>query len=60
MEVARATGSPTPLGDACLEAWSEAQAALGAGTGADHTAVVRYWEKMAGTELGKKDRKESG
>jgi 3-hydroxyisobutyrate dehydrogenase len=52
IEVARATGSPTPLGDACLEAWTEAQAALGAG--ADHTAVVRHWEKLAGTELGSK------
>ncbi len=52
LEVARATGSPTPLGDACLEAWTEAQAMLG--PGADHTAVVRYWEKLAGTELGKK------
>jgi len=52
MEVARASGSPVPLGEACLEAWTEAQTALG--PGADHTAVVRYWEKLAGTELGKK------
>ncbi len=52
VEVARATGSPAPFAEACLEAWSEAQASLGAG--ADHTAVVRYWEKLAGTELGKK------
>jgi 3-hydroxyisobutyrate dehydrogenase len=52
MEVAHATGSPVPLGEACLEAWTEAQAALG--PGADHTAVVRYWEKLAGTELGDK------
>ena len=52
LEVARATGSPAPFAEACLEAWSEAQASLG--PGADHTAVVRYWEKLAGTELGKK------
>jgi 3-hydroxyisobutyrate dehydrogenase len=50
LEVARATGSPAPFGEACVEAWSEAQAALG--PGADHTAVVRYWERLAGTELG--------
>src|SRR5216684_1383328 len=52
LEVARSTGSPAPLAEACLEAWTEAQAALGPGL--DHTAVVRYWEKLAGTELGKK------
>lgn len=51
VEIAHATGSPAPLASACLEAWSEAQASLG--PGADHTAVVRYWEKLAGTELGK-------
>jgi len=52
LEVARSTGSPARLAEACLEAWTEAQATLG--TGLDHTAVVRYWEKLAGTELGKK------
>jgi len=52
VEIARATGSPAPFAEACLEAWSEAQASLG--PGADHTAVVCYWEKLAGTELGKK------
>jgi len=52
VEIAHATGSPAPFAEACLEAWSEAQASLG--PGADHTAVVRYWEKLAGTELGKK------
>jgi 3-hydroxyisobutyrate dehydrogenase len=50
MEVARASGSPVPLGEACLQAWIEAQSVLG--PGADHTAVARYWEKLAGTELG--------
>ncbi|HMH16709.1 MAG TPA: NAD(P)-dependent oxidoreductase [Burkholderiales bacterium] len=52
LEVARSTASPAPLAEACLEAWTEAQAALG--PGADHTAVVRHWEKLSGTELGKK------
>ncbi|HET7200172.1 MAG TPA: NAD-binding protein, partial [Burkholderiales bacterium] len=52
VEVARSTGSPAPLAEACLGAWSDAQAALGPGL--DHTAVVRYWEKLAGAELEKK------
>ncbi len=52
LEVARSTGSPAPLAEACVEAWSAAQAALAPGQ--DHTAVVRYWEGLAGTELGKK------
>jgi 3-hydroxyisobutyrate dehydrogenase len=52
LEVARSTGSPAPLAQACLEAWTEAQAALGPGT--DHTAVARHWETLAGTELGRK------
>jgi 3-hydroxyisobutyrate dehydrogenase len=51
MEIARATGSPVPLGEACLEAWIQARTALGPGK--DHTAVARYWENLAGTELGK-------
>jgi len=50
MEIARATGSPVPLGEACLEAWTKARNALGPGT--DHTAVARYWEELAGTVLG--------
>jgi len=53
LEVARSTGSPVPLAEACVEAWSEAQAALGPGL--DHTDVVRYLEKLAGTELRKKE-----
>jgi 3-hydroxyisobutyrate dehydrogenase len=52
IEVARSAGSPARLAEACLDAWTEAQAALGPGL--DHTAVVRYWEKLAGTELAKK------
>jgi 3-hydroxyisobutyrate dehydrogenase len=52
LEVARSTGSPAPLAEACVAAWSKAQAELGPGH--DHTEVVRYWEGLAGTELGKK------
>jgi 3-hydroxyisobutyrate dehydrogenase len=52
LEVARSTGTPAPLARACLEAWSEAQAALGPGL--DHTAVVRHWENLAGTEIVRK------
>jgi 3-hydroxyisobutyrate dehydrogenase len=52
LEVAHSSGTPAPLAEACVAAWSEAQAALGPGL--DHTAVVRYWEQLAGTELGKK------
>jgi 3-hydroxyisobutyrate dehydrogenase len=52
LEVARSTGSPAPFAEACVEAWSEAQAALGPGQ--DHTAVVRYWENLAGTAFGEK------
>ena len=51
LEVARSTGSPAPLAEACVEAWSEAQAALGPGL--DHTAVVCHWENLAGTEIGR-------
>jgi len=50
LEVARETGSPELFAAECLRAWTEAQAALG--PGADHTAVVRYWERLAGSELG--------
>jgi len=52
LEVARSTGSPAPFAEACVEAWTEAQAALGPGL--DHTAVVRHWESLAGTEISKK------
>jgi len=38
------------IGEACVEAWCDAQSALG--SGADHTAVARYWEQLAGTLLG--------
>jgi 3-hydroxyisobutyrate dehydrogenase len=49
MEIAHATGSPVPLGEACLELWTEARDELGAG--ADHTEIALYWEKLAEMEL---------
>jgi len=52
LEVARSSKTPAPVAEACVEAWSGAQAALGPGL--DHTEVVRYWENLAGTELTKK------
>src|SRR5262252_2239053 len=52
LEVARSSHTPAPVAEACVQAWSEAQAVLGPGL--DHTEVVRYWERLAGTELGKK------
>jgi len=51
-EVAHSSGTPAPVAEACVAVWSEAQAVLGPGL--DHTAVARYWEQLAGTELGKK------
>jgi 3-hydroxyisobutyrate dehydrogenase len=49
LALADGTGTPAPLGERCLELWSEAGDELG--PGADHTAVVRWAEARAGTEL---------
>ena len=49
LEVAHATGTPAPLGEACVEAWARAEQLLGGH--ADHTAVVKYWERLAGSEI---------
>jgi 3-hydroxyisobutyrate dehydrogenase len=48
LEVAHATGTPVPLGEACVDAWSKAEALLGKES--DHTAVARYWEHLAGVK----------
>ena len=53
LEVASATGTPSPLGEVCLDLWSRAEQELGGQV--DHTAVVRYWEKLAGSELHAQD-----
>jgi 3-hydroxyisobutyrate dehydrogenase len=44
------TDTPAPLGERCLELWSEAGRELG--PGADHTSVVRWVEERSGTDLG--------
>jgi 3-hydroxyisobutyrate dehydrogenase len=49
LDLAAATGTPTRLGAACCELWLAAQRQLGAG--ADHTEIVRWLEKLAGTTL---------
>lgn len=49
LDVAHATGTPAPLGEACVEAWARAEQLLGGQV--DHTAVVKYWERLAGSEI---------
>jgi 3-hydroxyisobutyrate dehydrogenase len=49
LDVADATNTPAPFSAACRELWAAAQAQLDAG--ADHTAVVRWFERLAGTTL---------
>lgn len=50
LELAHATGTPAPFSAACRELWAAAQSQLGSGV--DHTAVVRWFEALAGTTLG--------
>jgi 3-hydroxyisobutyrate dehydrogenase len=49
LDLADATDTPASFSALCRELWSKAQAELGAG--ADHTAVVQWLEKIAGTTL---------
>jgi 3-hydroxyisobutyrate dehydrogenase len=49
LAVADATHTPAPFSAACRELWATAQAQLEAG--ADHTAVVRWLERLASTTL---------
>lgn len=49
VDLAHATATPTPFGAACRELWAAAQAQLE--SGADHTAVVRWFEMLARTTL---------
>lgn len=49
LDVAHATGTPAPLGEACVEAWARAEQLCGGQ--ADHTEVVKYWERLAGSEI---------
>jgi len=48
-ELARETGTELALGAACHAVWARAADALGGD--ADHTEVVRFLERVAGTEL---------
>ncbi|MBN9028731.1 MAG: hydroxyacid oxidoreductase [Rhizobiales bacterium 63-7] len=50
LDVASETDTTTPFSSLCLELWSAAQKTLG--TGQDHTAVARFQEIIAGSELG--------
>ena len=54
LEVAQATGMPAPLAEACLAEWAAVEQELGGG--ADHTAAVKHWERLAGGELPGKPR----
>lgn len=50
LQIGRDTATPTPLAAMCRELWAAAGVVLG--PGADHTAVARFAELMAGSELG--------
>lgn len=49
VELARETGTPVPFSVACREFWAAAQSTLDKEV--DHTAVVRWFEEMAKSEL---------
>jgi 3-hydroxyisobutyrate dehydrogenase len=49
LDVAQATGMPVPLAEACLAEWAAVERELGAA--ADHTAAVKHWERLAGSEI---------
>lgn len=49
LELAVDTGTPAPLGGECRTLWARAHAELE--PGADHTEIVRWLERLAGTTL---------
>jgi 3-hydroxyisobutyrate dehydrogenase len=49
LDLARDTGTPAPLSAECRALWTQAAAALE--PGADHTAIVRWLESIAGVTL---------
>ena len=53
LDLARATATPSPLAEACVAAWEAAERELGGDV--DHTAAVKYWERLAGGELPKRE-----
>jgi len=52
VELARNTATPIPFSSLCRELWAAADTQLGAG--ADHTAVVRWFETLAEVSLDEK------
>lgn len=54
LDLAHATETPAPFSAACRELWAAAQAQLE--SGADHTAVVRWFETLAKATLGEEER----
>jgi len=49
LEVAQATKMPAPLAETTLAEWAAAERELGGA--ADHTAAVKHWERLAGSEI---------
>ena len=49
LDIAHASGTPAPFAALCRELWLAAAATLGPGQ--DHTAMARFSERLAGTEL---------
>ncbi len=49
LDLAHASATPAPFASLCRELWMAAAATLGA---QDHTAMARFSERLAGTELG--------
>jgi 3-hydroxyisobutyrate dehydrogenase len=53
LQLARETGTPTPFAALCRELWASAASMLGPGE--DHTAVAKFSEALAKTELSSPD-----
>ena len=49
LEVAQATGMKAPIAQATVDEWAGAEALLG--PGADHTAMVKFVEHLAGSTI---------
>ena len=54
LDLAHATGTPVPFAETCVAAWAEAEREHGGA--ADHTAVAKYWERLAGAEIPRVER----
>ncbi len=49
LDMARASATPAPFASLCRELWAAAAATLGPGQ--DHTAMAKFCERLAGSEL---------